>query len=56
MKVHEVSENEWKEMSEKKRIKVLMAQGMSYREAWELSESKRVSDLPGQLLPLRISV
>ena len=52
MAKHEISENEWKEMNEKQRIMALMAQGMSYKEAWELSEAEKLSDLPEELLPL----
>ena len=54
MKVHKISQKEWMGMDENERITVLEKTGISYREAWELSECERVSDLPGELLPLHI--
>jgi len=54
MKLKKVTEKEWMEMNEKEKIAILEEQGISYREAWELSESKRLSDLPSELLPLEI--
>jgi hypothetical protein len=52
MRFHEINDNEWKEMNEEERITVLLTYGMDRKEAWELSDAKRVSDLPGELLPL----
>lgn len=54
MREHEISDDEWKEMSKEERITVLLTYGMCRKEAWELSDSERVSDLPGELLPLTV--
>jgi len=54
MRDHEISDNEWKEMNEEERITVLLTYGMCRKEAWELSDADRVSDLLGELLPLTV--
>jgi hypothetical protein len=55
MEYHEVTDDEWKKLSLRQRIKVLKGTGISYREAWELSDiSETLSDLPGELLPLEV--
>ena len=50
--MHKITIKEWKKLNERERIWIIMEQGVSYREAWELSDAKKPSDLPGELLPL----
>ena len=56
MEYHEVTEDEWKKLSERQRIKVIMEQGgVNYREAWELCSAEKPSHLPEDLLPVEVT-